>query len=49
MRLKDKIAIATGAASCIGKEIVRTFVREGAKGVIVERDQNDDTVERGWR
>ncbi len=30
MRLKDKIAIVTGAASGIGKEIGRTFAREGA-------------------
>jgi 3-hydroxybutyrate dehydrogenase len=38
MRLKDKIAIVTGAASGIGKEIARTFVREGAKGVIADLD-----------
>jgi 3-hydroxybutyrate dehydrogenase len=36
MRLKDKVAIVTGAASGIGKEIARTFVREGAQAVIAD-------------
>ena len=34
MRLKDKVAIVTGAASGIGKEIARTYAREGARVVI---------------
>jgi 3-hydroxybutyrate dehydrogenase len=38
MRLKEKIAIVTGAACGIGKETARTFVREGAKGVIADLD-----------
>jgi 3-hydroxybutyrate dehydrogenase len=39
MRLKDKVAVITGAASGIGKEIARTFAREGAKIVIADLNQ----------
>jgi 3-hydroxybutyrate dehydrogenase len=36
MKLKDKIAIVTGAASGIGKEIATTYAREGAKVAIAD-------------
>jgi 3-hydroxybutyrate dehydrogenase len=39
MRLKDKVAIVTGAASGIGKEIAKTYVREGGKVVIADINQ----------
>ena len=39
MRLKNKVAIVTGAASGIGKEIAAIFAREGAMVAIADLDQ----------
>ena len=36
MRMKDKVAVVTGAASGIGKEIATVFVAEGGKVVIAD-------------
>jgi len=58
MRLKDKVAVITGAASGIGKEIAITFAREGGKVVIADLDQKaadataaelDPAGARDWR
>lgn len=38
MRLKDAVAIITGAGSGIGLEIARTFVREGARVAVTDLD-----------
>lgn len=38
MRLKDKVAIITGASSDIGKGISKRFVEEGAKVIMVARN-----------
>lgn len=38
MRLKDQVAVITGAASGIGLEVARTFVREGASVAIADLD-----------
>ncbi len=40
MRLKDKVAVVTGAASGIGNEIARTYLREGARIVIADLGQD---------
>lgn len=36
MRLKDKVAVVTGAAGGMGVEVVQTFLREGAKVVAAD-------------
>jgi 3-oxoacyl-[acyl-carrier protein] reductase len=52
MKLKDQVAMVTGAAGGIGKAIALTFVREGAKVVLVDIDLSKletvkDEIERG--
>ena len=36
MELRNKTAIVTGAASGIGKEIAREFIRQGARVAIAD-------------
>jgi 3-hydroxybutyrate dehydrogenase len=44
MRLRNRVAVVTGAASGIGQEVARTFAREGARVAIV--DINTEGAER---
>ena len=39
MKLKDQVAIVTGAASGIGAETARLFAAEGAKIALVDLDE----------
>ena len=39
MKLENKVAIVTGAASGIGKDIAVLFAREGARVVIADLNQ----------
>jgi NAD(P)-dependent dehydrogenase (short-subunit alcohol dehydrogenase family) len=41
MRLKDKVAIVTGAAKGIGWGIAKIFIQEGAKVVVVDWDEEN--------
>ncbi len=47
MKLKDKTAIVTGAASGIGKAIALTYAREGAKVAIADLDKGAADVAAG--
>ena len=39
MKLKDQVAIVTGAGRNIGEEIARLFAAEGAKVAVVDMDK----------
>lgn len=40
MRFQDKVVLVTGSASGIGRALITAFVNEGAKGVLVDTDQD---------
>jgi len=43
MLLENKVAIVTGAASGIGKDIAMLFAREGARVVIADLNQKGES------
>ena len=48
MRLKNKVAIVTGSGSGFGKGIASTFAKEGAKVVLVDKDNIYKKKESFW-
>ncbi|MBW8783211.1 MAG: SDR family NAD(P)-dependent oxidoreductase, partial [Novosphingobium sp.] len=44
MRLKDKVAVITGAGSGMGKAMAQTFAREGARLVLADISGKQDEV-----
>ncbi len=44
MKLKDKVAIITGATSGIGAKISETFIENGAKVLIIARHKNEELI-----
>ena len=54
MRLANKVAIVTGSGSGIGRASALLFAREGAKVVVVDKDEKDaaqtaeDAKAVGW-
>ncbi|MEM5829709.1 MAG: SDR family NAD(P)-dependent oxidoreductase [Candidatus Aenigmatarchaeota archaeon] len=46
MKLKDKVAVVTGAGQGIGREIALAFAREGAKVVVTDISGKEEEVAR---
>ncbi len=44
MKLKNKVAIITGATSGIGAKISETFIKNGAKVLIIARHKNEEFI-----
>src|SRR5438552_14618305 len=50
MKIKNKVAVITGAGKGIGKATAELFLKEGASCILVSRTKKDlDSIQKQWK